>query len=98
MNELESYLQATLETTEGNDWNDCIHVVSRLTIGDQSTWRTRKDWLLKHPTRKGEVVGCIMRPNEWFEFTASFVRECFEASKDGKNQLIGFINSNLTTM
>jgi len=65
--------------------------------------RGAEDWLLMHPSSKdededeGEVVGrLLLADSSPFEFvlelTPSFARECFEASKDGKNPLVDFVN------
>jgi hypothetical protein len=45
-----------------------------------------------HPTRKDEAVYCHCGVScNIHQFTSSFVKECFEASKDGKNALEDFL-------
>jgi hypothetical protein len=46
-----------------------------------------------HPTREDEDVYCFYYcSGTTHQFTPSFVKECFEASKDGKNALVDYLN------
>jgi len=83
MNDVEIYFQATM--------GDHLASVSRM--GALSKRGTK---YLKHPTRKGEQVGWYGASGECgyfvWEFTPSFVKECLEASKNGRNALSDYIS------
>ena len=84
MNELEIYLQATME-----DQEFCGGTC--LAIGDPSDWDCDDDEFIMHPTRKDEVVGRVC----WdmvCELTSSFVVECLDASKSNENPLVEIVN------
>jgi len=89
MNELENYLLATVDAKPMfyGKQGKCI------AMSDPTTWEGYAHEIM-HPTREGEVVGCFHF--DWtYDFTPAFVKECFEASKDGGNPLIDVINNNL---
>jgi len=101
--ELESYLQATLEATKRDDGTYAPCTVCRLTLMVPFPWDELELDLIMHPKRKRKGVGrChysyhdeCNNGNEylWLELTPSFVREYLEASKEGKNPLIDFVES-----
>jgi len=49
-------------------------------------------YLGMHPTREDEAVYCIYGP-ALYTFTPNFVKECYEAAKDGGNPLLDYLNS-----
>jgi hypothetical protein len=88
MSELEQFLNATMHPCKYYGPPDPI------LMGELPTYEDGRlaGHPLTHPTREGEIVGCYT----WAEyvFTPGFVKECFEASKDGENALVAYINDN----
>jgi hypothetical protein len=83
MNDIEEFVRATYD-----DISYPITMGVLPTNEDGSLWRRT----LMHPTRKDEVVGCFSW--DWYVFAPGFVKECLDASKDGKNMLVAYIKDN----
>jgi hypothetical protein len=88
VNDLEEFLKAT---TDGYKYNGPPDPIK---MGELPTWDdgSLRGQPLMHPARKGEVVGCYTWRD--YVFTPGFVKECFEASKNGENALVAYINDN----
>jgi hypothetical protein len=88
--ELEDYLSATAQA-----WHrTCGHEKPIAMMADALTLRGGEK--LKHPEKKGELVGVsgVLVGSDWVQyvFTPTFVKECYASSKEGDNALCWYLS------